>query len=63
VNTTQNHDEHNERYDDDCEECARLIEQSALDAGIPLSVIQGKTKLTDHFSREYIDMQIKGGAK
>jgi len=29
--------------------------QSALNAGIPLSVIQGKTKLKDHFSQEYID--------
>lgn len=29
--------------------------ESALDAGIPLSVIHGKTKLSDHFSQEYID--------
>ena len=35
---------------------------AALDAGIPLSVIQRKTKLSDHFSKEYIDSQ-KGGAK
>ena len=31
--------------------------QNALDAGIPLSVIEGKTKLKDHFSQEYIDYQ------
>ncbi len=30
----------------ECPECTA----SALDAGIPLSVIQGKTKLSDHFS-------------
>lgn len=30
---------------------------NALEAGIPLSVIEGKTKLTDHFSQEYIDQQ------
>lgn len=29
----------------------------ALKAGIPRSVIEGKTKLTDHFSQDYIDMQ------
>lgn len=29
----------------------------ALEAGIPLSVIEGKTKLTDHFSQEYINKQ------
>lgn len=29
--------------------------QSALDAGIPLSVIEGKTKLSDHFSQDYIN--------
>jgi hypothetical protein len=34
-----------------CDDCR------ALDAGIPLSVIKGETKLTDHFSREYIDHQ------
>ena len=33
------------------------MKQSALDAGIPLSVIEGKTKLTDHFSQEYIYLQ------
>lgn len=31
--------------------------EEALNAGIPLSVIEGKTKLTDHFSQEYIDFQ------
>lgn len=30
---------------------------SALAAGIPLSVIQGKTRLSDHFSEEYIKSQ------
>lgn len=29
--------------------------QGALDAGIPLSVIEGRTKLSDHFSPEYIN--------
>jgi len=29
--------------------------QGALLAGIPMSVIQGKTKLTDHFSENYIN--------
>ena len=32
--------------------------QSAIQAGIPLSVIQGKCLLTDHFSQDYIDHQI-----
>lgn len=31
--------------------------ESALSAGIPLSVILGKTTLHDHFSEEYIDAQ------
>jgi len=35
--------------------------QSALDAGIPLSVIEGKTKLSDHFSEEYIKSQCPKG--
>ncbi len=30
---------------------------AALEAGIPLSVIQRKTKLRDHFSPEYIESQ------
>jgi hypothetical protein len=29
--------------------------QAAIDAGIPESVVDGKTKLTDHFSPEYIE--------
>ena len=40
-----------------CEPCWDKSQvQSALDAGIPLSVILGKTKLRDHFSQEYIDL-------
>jgi hypothetical protein len=31
--------------------------QGASEAGIPMSVIEGKTKLSDHFSQEYIDKQ------
>lgn len=30
---------------------------SALRAGIPLSVIEGRTKLSDHFSESYINSQ------
>ena len=30
-------------------------EAAALAAGIPMSVIRGETKLSDHFSKEYID--------
>jgi hypothetical protein len=30
---------------------------SALGAGIPLSVVQGKTTLRDHFPQQYIDFQ------
>lgn len=47
----------------DGEPCANAISQcpgcvdSALDADIPLSVILGRTKLTDHFSRDYIAAQ------
>lgn len=41
-----------------CEPCyLEWAKQGALAAGIPLSVIEGKTKLTDHFSQEYIDAQ------
>lgn len=36
-----------------CPEC----NDNARYAGIPLSVILGKTKLTDHFSKEYIRSQ------
>lgn len=43
-----------------CEPCYEAIcVKSALDAGIPLSVIEGRTKLRDHFSQEYIDSQTK----
>lgn len=49
-------------YSDDsgeyCDACIDEIhKQGALDAGIPLSVIEGKTKLTDHFSPDYIESQ------
>ena len=38
-----------------CEECwDEILKQGALDAGIPKSVIDGKTELSDHFSKEYI---------
>ena len=45
-----------------CEELKELaikkyMKDQALAAGIPESVIDGKTKLTDHFSQEYIDMK------
>jgi hypothetical protein len=29
----------------------------AINAGIPISVIEGRTKLTDHFTKEYIDFK------
>lgn len=32
-----------------------MDDEDALAAGIPLSVIDGKTRLSDHFSKEYID--------
>lgn len=42
-----------------CESCYnKAFIESALNAGIPLSVIEGKTKLSDHFPREYIEEQI-----
>jgi len=31
------------------------FEKRALEHGIPLSVIRGETKLSDHFSKEYIN--------
>ena len=41
-----------------CENCyIEFVSQSALNAGIPFSVVQGKTKLTDHFSQDYIDFK------
>lgn len=47
-----------------CEPCRRAIErQGALDAGIPLSVVDGETTLRDHFSREYIDAQCGRGVR
>jgi hypothetical protein len=40
-----------------CNECyEKAARASAVAAGIPLSVIDGKTKLSDHFSRETIDL-------
>lgn len=33
------------------------FKQGALEAGIPISVIEGKTKLSDHFSETYINNQ------
>ena len=45
--------------DDDSDMSEEEI-QSASDAGIPMSVIEGKTKLRDVFSQEYITAQ-KGG--
>lgn len=39
-----------------CEACyQKWFVRSALEAGIPLSVIEGKTKLSDHWSQAYID--------
>ena len=57
-----------EHYSDDagswCYDCAReLRRQAALNAGIPQSVIDGETKLRDHFSREYIDAQCGRGVR
>ncbi len=49
---------HSDDSGDYCEPCyLEGMKQGALDAGIPLSVIEGKTKLTDHFSPEYIKSQ------
>jgi len=49
------------RIDDAGAWCARChtaaSRQAALEAGIPASVVDGKTKLTDHFSQGYIDSQ------
>lgn len=59
--TTDPHDDDSGTY---CQPCrAKAERQAALDAGIPASVIDGRTKLTDHFSREYIAGQCdpKGG--
>jgi len=44
-----------------CEAAQRLAHrQGALEAGIPLSVINGNKKLTDLFSKDYINFKIKG---
>jgi len=41
-----------------CDQCHRaLCEAGALGAGIPIEVIRGESKLTDFFSRSYIDAQ------
>jgi hypothetical protein len=49
-------DHHSDESGDYCWPCYEAaMKQSALDAGIPLSVIEGKTKLSDHFSKEYIE--------
>lgn len=55
-------DHHSDDAGSWCFDCARDLQcRAALEAGIPASVIDGKTKLTDHFSREYIDSQ-RGGS-
>lgn len=41
-----------------CPSCQAALRQSALDAGIPASVIDGKSKLKDHFSPEYIESKV-----
>lgn len=47
-----------------CEDCyQKMWKQGARDAGIPELVIEGKTKLRDHFSQEYIDHQCKRNLK
>ena len=48
-NDTEN-DYHNECWD------TYLIE-TAISCGIPKSVVMGKTKLSDHFLKKYIDSQ------
>lgn len=41
-----------------CHECYRVwFTESALSAGIPLDVIEGRAKLTDYFTQEYINQQ------
>ena len=46
-----------EEYDHECNECIEEFKSRAIEAGIPLSVIEGKTKLSDHFSQDYINEQ------
>lgn len=48
---------HDETYEIDCAECDKAWREAALGAGIPASVVDGKTKLRDHFSPEYIASQ------
>lgn len=41
-----------------CGACERALRrEAALAAGIPLSVVEGKTALRDHFPQSYIDAQ------
>ena len=51
-----------ESYIEEIPNDPRYIE-GALAAGIPRSVIEGKTKLRDHFSKEYIDYKCNKKAK
>lgn len=37
--------------------CECCFKKEALEAGIPLSVIEGKSRLTDHFSKDYINFK------
>lgn len=46
--------------DEICEAAERQhMVQSAALAGIPMSVILGKEKLTEHFTQDYIDMKAR----
>lgn len=45
---------------DDETMCAYCMRESALAAGIPASVFDGHTKLSDHFSPEYIKSRCAG---
>lgn len=56
LDESENHEYH-EELESECTLCQKELKQSALDAGIPLSVIEGHTKLTDHFTQEYIDFK------
>ncbi len=49
--------EEHENYADDEQHCPACWILGASDAGIPRSVIAGKTALKDHFSQSYIDSQ------
>lgn len=46
-----------EALDGEASACEACCKRGALDAGIPVSVIEGRTKLTDHFSESYINSQ------